>query len=67
MKGVLFVSYYCEKGFYKYIYGENMDYNKILCMKCNIIFKFKDVFIIVFKNGEKMNVNEVIKEFKKNR
>ena len=34
-------------------------------MKRNITTNFKDAFIIAFKNGEKMNVNEAIKEFKK--
>lgn len=34
-------------------------------MKRNITPKFKDAFIIAFKNGEKMNVNEAIKEFKR--
>ena len=67
LKGVSPVSYYREKGLYKYTYGENTDYNKILRMKRNITPKFKDAFIIAFKNGEKMNVNEAIKEFKKNR
>ena len=67
LKGVSPVSYYREKGLYKYTYGESTDYNKILRMKRNITPKFKDAFIIAFKNGEKMNVNEAIKEFKKNR
>ena len=31
------------------------------------VFEFLSAFIIAFKNGEKMNVNEAIKEFKKNR
>lgn len=67
LKGVSPVSYYHEKGLYKYTYGESTDYNKILRMKRNITPKFKDAFIIAFRNGEKMNVNEAIKEFKKNR
>ncbi len=36
LKGVSPVSYYREKGLYKYTYGENTDYNKILRMKRNI-------------------------------
>lgn len=67
LKGISPVSHYREKGLYKYTYGESTDYNKILRMKRNITPKFKDAFIIAFKNGEKMNVNEAIKEFKKNR
>lgn len=67
LKGLSPVSYYREKGLYKYTYGESTDYNKVLRTKRNITAKFKDAFIIAFKNGEKMNVNEAIKEFKKNR
>lgn len=67
LKGLSPVNYYREKGLYKYTYGESTDYNQILRMKRNISTKFKDAFIIAFKNGEKMNVNEAIKEFKKNR
>lgn len=66
-KGLFPVSYYREKGLYKYTYGESTDYNKVLRTKRNITAKFKDAFIIAFKNGEKMNVNEAIREFKKNR
>lgn len=65
LKGLSPVSYYKEKGLYKYTYGENTDYNKVLRMKRQVTAKFKDAFIIAFKNGEKMNVNEAIKEFKK--
>lgn len=67
LKGLSPVSYYKEKGLYKYTYGESTDYNKVLRMKREVTAKFKDAFIIAFKNGEKMNVNEAIKEFKKNR
>ncbi|WP_455674341.1 N-acetylmuramoyl-L-alanine amidase [Phocaeicola sp.] len=66
-KGLTPVSYYKEKGIYKYTYGESTDYNKVLRTKRQITAKFKDAFIIAFKNGEKMNVNEAIKEFKNNR
>lgn len=67
LKGLSPVSYYREKGLYKYTYGESTDYNKVLRTKRSITPKFKDAFIIAFKNGEKMNVNEAIREFKKNR
>ena len=67
LKGLSPVSYYREKELYKYTYGESTDYNKVLRTKRNITAKFKDAFIIAFKNGEKMNVNEAIREFKKNR
>mgnify|MGYP003514723973 CR=1 FL=1 len=66
-KGLTPVGHYQEKGIYKYTYGESYDYNKVLRTKRQISTKFKDAFIIAFKNGKKMNVNEAIKEFKNNR
>lgn len=67
-KGLSPVDYYQENGIYKYTYGNNTDYNQVLRLKRSKVDpKFKDAFIIAFKNGKKMNVNEAIKEFKKNR
>ena len=66
-KGLTPVGHYQEKGIYKYTYGESHDYNKVLKTKRQISTKFKDAFIIAFKNGKKMNVNEAIQEFKNNR
>lgn len=68
LKGLSPVSYYKEGGIIKYTYGEDTDYNKILLLKrMRVDAKFKDAFIIAFRSGEKMNVNQAIKEFKKNR
>lgn len=66
-KGLSPVNHYREKGLYKYTYGESTDYNKVLRTKRQIASKFKDAFIVAFKNGEKVNVNEAINEFKRNR
>lgn len=66
-KGVSPIDYYKEKGMIKYTYGESTDYNKIARMKREIAAKFKDAFIIAFKNGEKMDVHKAIEEFKKNK
>ena len=65
--GVKPVSYYFENNIYKYTYGEDTNYNKILRLKRSIDSKFKDAFIIAFKNGKKININQAIREFKKNR
>ena len=66
-KGLSPVNYYQENGIYKYTYGESTDYNKVLRTRREISSKFKGAFIIAFKNGKKVNVNEAIKEFKSNR
>ena len=61
------VEYYKENGIYKYTYGASTDYNKIYRMRKEILHKFKDAFIIAFKGDSKMNVQEAIQEFKRNR
>ena len=67
-KGLDAVDYYKENGIYKYTYGESTDYNRILQLKrSKVDKKFKDAFIISFKNGKKININQAIKEFKQNR
>ena len=67
LKGLKDVDYYKEKGLYKYSYGASTDYNKVLRNKRAITDKFKDAFIIAFRDGEKMNINAAIAEFKKKR
>ena len=67
LKGLKDVDYYKEKGLYKYTYGASTDYNKVLRNKRDITDKFKDAFIIAFRDGEKMNINAAIAEFKKKR
>ncbi len=67
LKGLKNVDYYKEGGIYKYTYSASPDYNKVLRSKRSITDKFKDAFIIAFKNGEKININTAINEFKKNR
>lgn len=65
LKGLKDVDYYKEGGIYKYTYGASTDYNKVLRTRRTITAEFKDAFIIAFRNGEKMNINEAITEFKK--
>ena len=67
-KGLSPVEHYKEKGIYKYTYGSDTNYNTIRRLKrTHTDRKFKDAFIIAFKNGKKMDVNEAIREFKRYR
>ena len=67
-KGLFPVDCYKEKGLYKYTYTEDTNYNNVLRIKrTKVDRKFKDAFIIAFKNGEKMDINQAIREFKRNR
>ena len=63
-KGLQNVEYYEENGVYKYTVGNSTDYNAIAQKRREILDKFPGAFIIAFKNGTKMNVNEAISEFK---
>ena len=63
-KGIAGVEYYEEGGFYKYTVGNTTDYNDIARQRREILSKFPEAFIIAFKDGKKMNVNEAISEFK---
>lgn len=67
LKGLTPVNHYREKGLYKYTYGESTDYSRIVRMRRSILPKFKDAFIIAFRNGQKMDVNEAIHEYRKHR
>lgn len=66
-KGLDGITYYKENGMYKYTYGESNNYNEVYRLRKSILDKFPQAFIIAFKNGEKMDVNQGIREFKQNR
>lgn len=60
--------YYRENGVYKYTCGASTDYNAIARKRKELSKKFKEAFIVAFKNGKRMDTNKAIKEFKnKNR
>ncbi len=65
-KGLKDVAYYREKGMYKYTCGSSTDYNEILRLKRELASQFKGAFVIAFKNGKKMDVEDAIREYEKN-
>ena len=67
LKGVDDADSYYENGLYKYTVGSSTNYNEIYQLRKTLLGKFPDAFIIAFKNGEKMNVQEAIREFKSNK
>ena len=67
LKGLQPVDYYVKNGTYKYTYGASTDYNAVRSKLKSVTSKFKDAFIIAFKNDKKVNVNEAIKEFMRNK
>ena len=66
-KGLEDIDCYEENGFYKYTCGASNNYNIVYKRLKEVGEDFKGAFIIAFKNGEKINVNAGIREFKNNR
>ena len=52
---------------YKYTVGDSTDYNAVSRLRREISDKFPQAFVIAFKNGVRMDVNQAIQKFKKNR
>lgn len=63
-KGLSPVTHFVENGTYKYTYGEDTNYNKVLQSMSLVRKKFKDAFMIAFKDGKKMNLQDAITEYK---
>ncbi len=52
--------YYIEHGLYKYTHGSTTDYDEIVRIKKQVGAKFKDAFVVAFRDGKKMNLKEAI-------
>lgn len=66
-KGRTDYNQYIENGMTKYTIGETTDYNEILRLKSELQATFGDCFVVAFKEGQKMNISEAIKEYKRNK
>ena len=49
----------------KYTIGASTDYNEINRLRQSLADDFQGCFVVAFKDGEKMNIAEAIREFKK--
>ncbi len=58
---------YEENGMYKYTIGASENYNEINRLRRQLSKTFKQAFTIAFKNGCRMDINEAIREFKRNK
>ena len=56
-----------EGNLVKYTLGASTNYNEIYRLRKEKLDKFPEAFIIAFKNGQRYDVNQAIREFKKNR
>ena len=67
LKGLTNTDFYQEGGMYKYTAGASENYNEIYRLRKTVAEKFPEAFIIAFRDGSRMNVNEAISEFKSKR
>ena len=56
-----------EGNLVKYTMGASSNYNEIYRLRKSLQEKFPEAFIIAFKNGQKYDVNQAIREFKQNK
>lgn len=56
-----------EGNLVKYTLGASTNYNEIYRLRKEKLDKFPEAFIIAFKNGQKYDVTQAIREFKQNR
>ena len=59
--------YYREGGMYKYTVGASDNYYEIYRLRKSLASAIPEAFIIAFKDGSRMDVNEAIREFKSRR
>ena len=61
LKGLKNTEYYQEGGLYKYTVGSSEDFNEMNRLRREIAQKFPEAFIVAFKDGKRINVNEARK------
>ena len=64
LKGHKDVQNYQDGAFYKYTIGQTTDYNEIVAQRKQLLADFPEAFIIAFKNGQRIDINQAIKESK---
>lgn len=58
---------YQEGSLVKYTMGSSTNYGEIYQLRKTLLDKFPEAFIIAFKNGQKYDVNQAIREYKQNK
>ena len=57
-KGETSIECYEEKGMYKYTIGSSTDFREMSNLRKTLLAKFPQAFVIAFKDGERIDVNE---------
>ena len=65
LKGQEDADFYKDGNLYKYTVGASTNYNEIYRLRKQLLDRFPEAFIIAFKYGQRMDVQQAIREFKK--
>ncbi len=66
-KGLKGIDSYREGKAYKYTYGESTDYQEMVRLRRTIVKKFPQAFVVAFKDGQRIDLDEAIRQWKANR
>lgn len=66
-KGYKNISFEVDGSLHKYMIGANEDYYEILRLKEELKQEFPEAFVVAFKNGQRVNTGDAVKEFVKNK
>ncbi len=65
LKGLSPVDYYKDGGTLKYTYGSTTNYTECKAIRRKIVGKFPQAFIVAFKSGRRVDLQEAIREAQK--
>ena len=63
--GLAGVESYKDGNLWKYTVGASTDYNEIRQLRKEVAKKFPQAFIVAFKNGERVDTQAAIQEYKR--
>lgn len=66
-QGLTDYDFFEESNIFKYTCGASNNYNEIFRLRKSLLDKFPDAFIVAFKDGKRVDVNEAIREFLNNK
>lgn len=64
LKGQEDADFYKDGNLYKYTVGASTNYNEIYRLRKQLLDRFPEAFIIAFKDGQRMDVQQAIREFR---
>lgn len=61
------VDFIVDNGIYKYFCGTSTNYNEVYRCKKDLDSRFPDSFIVAYKGDNKVDINQAIRQFRKNK